>query len=134
MLVLPDKPTIYVDVDETLVSFEAKYKNCTKIKVGPENAKMPAYINEYVVDKIKEFRARDHTIVVWSAGGSEWAATIIRALKMEDYVSVVMSKPAWFFDDQPAINYMPEGNRIYLRFDGTYVDLGGYSPDAGDEE
>lgn len=126
MLVLKEKPTVYVDVDETLVSFEARYKSCAKIKVGPEGAKMNAFINEYVVDKIKEFRARGHNVIIWSAGGADWAHTVVKSLKLEDYVDAIMPKPSWFFDDQPSTTYMPESNRIHIRFDGSQVDLGGY--------
>lgn len=129
MLVLPDKPTIYVDVDDTLVTFNPRYKSCAKIKVGPEGARMNAFVNEHVVDKIREFRARGHNIVVWSAGGAAWAHTVVVALKLEDSVAVVMSKPAWFFDDQPSSNFMPEANRIHITHDGDYVDLGGFIPE-----
>ena len=120
MLVLNDRPTIFVDVDETLVSFDTTVEGHSLLLPNGSTV----YVNQNVLDKIEEFHNREHQIVVWSAGGANWAKTIVETLGIEYMVLAVMSKPAWFFDDQPALNFMPEANRIHMNFDGTYKKTG----------
>jgi hypothetical protein len=51
---------------------------------------------------------------VWSAGGHEWAEKAVRMLGIEEYVDVVMSKPAWWIDDLPANKILNGNSEIYL--------------------
>ena len=100
MKVLTGTKTVYFDVDNTLV-FSAK--------------ECPSFLGDTVVigcrqwvvheehrELIYDFKARGHTVVVWSAGGAEWAASVVRALGIEDEVDLCISKPDWYFDDKAA--------------------------------
>jgi hypothetical protein len=60
------------------------------------------------------FHARKQPIIVWSAGGWEWALRVVQELQLEEYVHCVMSKPAWYMDDLTAEEILPEVNRIFL--------------------
>ena len=127
MFVLESELVVYFDVDETLISFDERYKNLPKKKIGPEGSRLDGYINEKLIAKIKEHRARNHAIVVWSAGGYQWALDVVTALKIEDHVDAVMAKPRWFYDDQPSNVFMDDKVRIHYRIDGSYVQTdGGY--------
>ena len=54
-------------------------------------------------------RSRDHTIVVWSAGGYKWAEAAVKALGLTKFVDVVMCKPSWIYDDlDPGGVFMPK--------------------------
>ena len=44
-------------------------------------------------------KARGYSIVVWSAGGSDWAEVAVEALGIEDWVDVVMPKIDFHLDD-----------------------------------
>lgn len=110
---LPEKPTVYFDVDNTLVFAQSDLSMT-------ERANLPAvYINgrqfykhDNHIEKIKEFKARGHNVIVWSAGGSGWAQMVVYALELSPYVDLVLSKPYWYFDDLDVKEWMKD--RCYI--------------------
>lgn len=60
------------------------------------------------IEQLKLHKLRGHTVIVWSAGGWEWAEAAVRALKLEKYVDLVIEKPRWAYDDLPPNEYMPK--------------------------
>lgn len=60
------------------------------------------------VQAVKNHHLRGQTVIVWSAGGWEWALAAVRALGLEDYVDLVLEKPRWAYDDLPPNEYMPK--------------------------
>lgn len=114
MKVIESTKSVFFDVDDTLViwQFDDDEKNLAiDFGVRPGITEM-AVPNEYHIKLLKEFAARGHTVVVWSAGGWEWAKHVVEVLGLEKYVDLVMSKPDWYIDDKPANYFM--GNPIYL--------------------
>lgn len=129
----PDKPTVYCDVDDTLVKWGSpnspeEEKNSVVVVVPAhkythiieeteqkyENIQYEqrvVLIKEHI-NQLKEHKRRGHVVVVWSAGGSEWAAAVVKAVGLESYVDVVISKPSWYIDDLPANEFM--GKRVFL--------------------
>lgn len=107
MIVIKSTPVVYFDVDNTLVSPGYSYLN--GMKLGGIYWK----INVPHVKLIKEMKARGHTIVVWSAGGPKWAAQVVKKLKLQDHVDLVIEKPRWYFDDKPASEWMGQPDYIY---------------------
>lgn len=69
-------------------------------------------VHESMVRLLKEESHRGAYILVWSRGGYEWAANVIRALHLEEYVDQVMSKPITYFDDKNVAEWMKD--RVYL--------------------
>lgn len=55
---------------------------------------------------------RGYGIIVWSANGKEWAEKIVKRLKLEEYVDIVMTKPSKYLDDKPVQEWMP--SQIHL--------------------
>jgi nicotinamidase-related amidase len=105
MFVIENDKSLFVDVDDTLVIWEGTtYRPHTKH-----------------IELIKKFHQRGMPIIVWSAGGHAWALRIVKELQLEPYVTAVMSKPAWFVDDLPAEEFLPEINRIYLKDEHSEV-------------
>jgi predicted HAD superfamily phosphohydrolase YqeG len=99
MITIKGDRILYCDVDDTLIMWNethASYK-----------------ANETHIKLIKEHKLRGHTIVVWSAGGCEWAERIVIELGLEEYVDLVICKPSWFCDDLTSAEFLPEVNRIY---------------------
>lgn len=116
-VVLHSVAITYVDVDETLIFWEAKdidaddcvievtdpYINGTRVKVVPHWRNIRLLQRKF---------GQGHKIVVWSAGGSEWAETIVKALKIEPFVHLILSKPTHIIDDKEMKDWgVP---RIYL--------------------
>lgn len=65
------------------------------------------------IAQLKQHFLRGHTIIVWSAGGWEWAEAAVRALGLQDFVHLVIEKPVWYYDDLPANEIL--GKRYYLK-------------------
>jgi len=118
MIKLSDKPTLYVDVDDTLVMWnsfdmpESKQGDFLNIPCGNET--VTVYPHRAHIDLLKQFKARGHNVVVWSQGGSDWAETIVNTLGLQDLVDVILTKPNWFVDDIPATVFLPDSNRIWI--------------------
>lgn len=111
MYKLPNGPTVYFDVDNTLVFSKTEFPD---IEGSPLVIRDRLFtVHDAHVELLKDFKARGHTVVVWSAGGSTWAETVIKSLDLVNYIDVVVNKPTWFFDDKQADEFMFEGIRYY---------------------
>jgi len=107
---LPDRPTVFFDVDDTLVMWRPALPHEKRVQFGPDIYAVPSEAHIY---KLKEHHARGHIIVVWSQGGGEWASRVVKALGLDKYVMITASKPAWFYDDKSADYFMPEHIRVF---------------------
>jgi hypothetical protein len=64
--------------------------------------------NHWTIGKLKDLKAKGYTVVVWSAAGWIWAEAVVKALKIEDIVDLVMSKPDICIDDLPPNEWIRE--------------------------
>lgn len=103
---------IMIDVDNTLVFSLREYPHEVTHEVVKINGRK-FWVHAPHIEMIKDFKARGHSIVVWSAGGAEWAESVVIALKLEELVDLVISKPDWFIDDKKASEFMDESKRFY---------------------
>lgn len=71
------------------------------------------YVHEPMVRLLKEEIHRGATVFVWSRGGYEWAAEVLKALKIKSTKLYVLSKPHAYFDDIPIEQWLT--NRVYLQ-------------------
>jgi FMN phosphatase YigB (HAD superfamily) len=117
MLVIDSDKVTFFDVDDTLVKWSFSQEEADQYGIkfnnfGYETLLVPHRTH---IEQLKKHRARGHKIIVWSAGGYDWAAEVVKVLGLEDAVDLVISKPTWFYDDLPASHFLPEGNRIYIK-------------------
>lgn len=126
MIVIPCKQTTFYDVDDTLVMWDATPEElaehgidfeCPGSLVFFDEEDKPHYApgwkarlvpHRYHIEQMIKHKMRGHTNIVWSAGGYDWAEAVIRALKLERYVDLVISKPIWCYDDLPANEFIPK--------------------------
>jgi hypothetical protein len=90
----PDMPRVYIDLYAT--------GGVRPMELIPNQKNINLFI---------KFRKMGYRMIVWSQTGADWAEAVVKALGMEPYVDVVMSKPRWFFDDRPAEGWM--GTQIW---------------------
>ena len=107
MFVVPEGRIAYFDVDDTLLEWvESDIQNGTCIthndRVFWRNA-----IQENIDELIRQAEAGTR-IVVWSAGGSGWAETVVNALQLADYVDCILTKPDHVYDDKDPKTWMPK--------------------------
>lgn len=121
---VPTAPHFYFDVDNTLIHLLNKHdiNNDDLIEIGINefcNATGPyaaydLYFNKQMVDLLLASHARGHIIVVWSAGGADWARTVANAIEKRwgKCVDFCLSKPTWWADDKTSEHVLPDVNRV----------------------
>lgn len=99
------------DVDGTLVLHEnpdtIPEEERAYIPDPVSNEKIVVRINRPMIRLLKESRARGSFVIVWSRGGYAWANNVIRALKLNNYVHLIISKPMAYFDDTEVQAWLP---------------------------
>lgn len=113
MVEFKDNRTCYFDVDDTLV----EWKLCSERDVDAIRIEQDGHVfyKKCIVDHVEELKNQKmtgNTVVVWSAGGAEWAATVIKALNLEEYVDVCLTKPDFYYDDKDVQDWFPR-KRFY---------------------
>lgn len=107
MKVAKNDNLICFDTDDTLVTFK-KIEGIEPIFIGSGEFKQAVYPISEHVQAIKNSKTRGHYVVVWSQGGHEWAQQVVEALGLTEFVDLVMSKPAWIYDDLDPSEWMPK--------------------------
>jgi hypothetical protein len=122
MKVIKSEYNTFWDVDGTLVSHDLDFKGPTVCVDDPVSGRMIEVVeNEAMTRLMREEKHRGAYIVVWSRGGYEWAANVIKALGLEDAVDAVMSKPVSYMDDLPVQDWLQ--HRVYLPFTAKYKNV-----------
>lgn len=115
--VIKNDITVWFDVDDTLVVYNYPPDKIDEtILVAVDNVEhayqLRLWPHKQHIERLKQFKARGQAVFVWSQGGHEWAAAVIKALNLEEYVDVICCKPMWIFDDLPASAWL--GARSYI--------------------
>lgn len=97
----------YFDVDGTLIEwgYSPNWKEGA-LRIECEGITwfcMPITVH---VEQLKCHAARGHTVIVWSKGGEPWAKAVVKALNLEQFVTVCLEKPRWFYDDEKPAKFM----------------------------
>jgi hydroxymethylpyrimidine pyrophosphatase-like HAD family hydrolase len=85
MQVIKSHRIVYFDVDDTLViwdwkSIDPEGKGLLQI-ADPNSSHMELVLpHERHIALLKQFKARGHTVVVWSQGGWDWASSVVKSL------------------------------------------------------
>ncbi len=122
MEVIKDKKSIVTfDVDETLIMWGKDTDKKISITLeGEDGFTMDVTPHAAHIELLKDFKkVCRYTVVVWSQSGWDWALAVVKALELEDYVDLVMSKPSRHVDDLPCNLWM--GQRIYKEFEDENV-------------
>lgn len=100
MITFKNDMSFFCDVDNTLIMWE---KNGHTWK--PHNAH---------IELLKRAKIRGQFVVVWSAGGGEWAEKAIDLLGIREFVDIAIGKPMWWVDDLTADEILFKHNKIFL--------------------
>lgn len=120
-IVVDKESTIFFDVDDTLVMWGIKVKKKQKLVAitNPHDGSQE-YLAPHAghIKVLKDRKARGSYIVVWSSGGYAWAKAVIKALKLEKHVDLIMTKPHMYVDDKKASQFM--GEHLYIPYGSGY--------------
>ena len=115
MEVFQGNRTVYFDVDDTLMEWkqcDPSFRDACRIENnGFVFYKRPINIH---VEELKNQKMAGNTVVVWSAGGAKWAEAVLRALKIEQYVDVVLTKPDFYYDDKDVDYWFPKKRYFHM--------------------
>ena len=115
MKVIESTRSVFCDIDDTLVIWDWQVldpEGINLVYVGEGSNTVAVLPHLRHIELLKQFKARGHTVIVWSQGGQGWAKAVVEKLGIEEIVDIVMSKPSWYIDDLHASAFM--GQNIYL--------------------
>ena len=115
-MIILEKPTVFFDVDDTLVMWDETLKGDT-VCISCDDHLVHMAINKGNLEELKRHGSRGIDVIVWSKGGVHWAKQVVRALKLEKYVAVIMAKPFCYYDDLEN----PLGQRRHYKFGERYA-------------
>lgn len=112
--------TIFVDCDDTLVMWGKAKEGEKVIAITNPHDGTQDYLRPHQghIRVLKDRKARGSYIVVWSAGGFAWANAVVKALGLESYVDLIMTKPHMYIDDKKADAIM--GEHLYIPYGNGY--------------
>ena len=104
MQVVDNSHIICFDVDDTLVMWlwdQAEREKHAKdlIEVGKGNFKTLLLPHFQHIELLKRYKAKGKVVIVWSQSGNQWAEEVVKALKLEEFVDFVFTKPEKYVDD-----------------------------------
>lgn len=118
-----EKP-VYFDCDDTLVMWKGlghwdnEEPGVVPVKCVFDNSEIYLKPHTKMIEKLKTLHARGMYIVIWSAGGYEWAKAVMEALQLQKYTHLVIGKPIMMFDDLPTEEAL--GKTKYIPYDKEY--------------
>jgi len=124
MYTAPSEHSIFFDVDDTLIiwsdNFAMPFDGAVRV-VCPHDGQVSYHSpHKRHIGFLKKQKAKGMTVVVWSASGVGWAASVVKALELENYVDVVISKPDKWVDDLVNPAHVL-GTRLYLDENGNSI-------------
>lgn len=117
---LNNENPVFFDVDETLVLAPTADTGKMHLKeialvadpINP-NETIIRLKHHAMIRLLKEEFSKGSYVIVWSRGGKDWAKAVVKALNLQDYVNLVMTKPMVYFDDLPIEQWLPY--RVYIK-------------------
>lgn len=126
MQVFDTDQVVTIDCDDTLVMWPENQKifpyNQSHTQPYPGSLPVPdpydGSLNHLTphqkhIDLVKKYKGRGYLVIVWSAGGVKWAEQVVKALALEPFVDIVLSKPSKYVDDLHCEKWM--GQRVYIK-------------------
>jgi phosphoserine phosphatase len=107
--------TVFFDCDQTLVMWGME-EDSRAIVFEVYDQKFKLVPHQKHIDRLKFHKAEGFKIVCWSAGGEDWAKTIVKTLGLEQYVDYCLSKPSYYYDDLPTEKILHKHHRMYYEF------------------
>jgi hypothetical protein len=103
---------VMIDCDDTLILWDkSEHDPSTYIEINCYGQTSVVVPHQKQLNTIHKFIKLGYTLIVWSASGWEWAEAVGKAVGIDDYVQLYLSKPRYYMDDIPCNEWM--GPRVY---------------------
>jgi phosphoserine phosphatase len=103
-VVINKERLVHYDVDDTLIMWENVWEPGEgKIPVVDPYDGKTLYFRPHKehIRSLKHHTRAGWFVVIWSAGGWEWANAVAKALEIYTFADMIMSKPIKCYDDMP---------------------------------
>ena len=97
---LPDRKTVFCDVDETLVLWKDDPTDLQNSVIPVANGNLVVRFHKRHIQLVKQFYVIGWNVIVWSQGGSDHAEHIVKACGLENYIHAILPKPEVVMDDK----------------------------------
>lgn len=97
---LPDKKSVYVDCDETLILWKDDPMDLQNSVIQVANGNLVVKFHRRHIELVKQFYSIGWNVIVWSQGGSDHAEHVVKACKLENHIHAIVPKPDVFLDDK----------------------------------
>lgn len=112
MQVIDSERVVMVDTDDTVCLWDlSEYPDKDRVILNCFGSKAELVPHEKNINTLRKFHKLGYTIIMWSATGAKWAACVAKAVGIEDIVTLVISKPRYYFDDIDCKEWM--GPRLW---------------------
>jgi FMN phosphatase YigB (HAD superfamily) len=111
MITLADNNVAFFDVDDTLIHWKCpagRERDIIEIQIDENHFSAFVVPHRVHIERLKRHKVIGNAVVVWSRSGSEWAEAVVKALDLEGYVDICMSKPFYYYDDKKCCEILGE--------------------------
>jgi len=107
---------VVLDCDNTLIMHDFQTNVGTIKIINPYDGAIHfVKIHERHKELLRQYKAKNFHITVWSNNGARWAETVVKALGLEAYVDEVRCKPIKYVDDQADAGHVV-GSHVYIPY------------------
>lgn len=113
MEIISNDHVVCFDVDETLIIWHWDQYKKTELSEANQliDIKMDNYSTSVEpfkehIELLKRYKAKGKFIIVWTQSGYKWGEAVVKALGLEEYVDLVLTKPEKYVDDLDANEWM----------------------------
>lgn len=115
MKVIKNDKIVMCDVDSTLLEYNlSSYPNEDRVHLNLTNDKtfeMIAVPNKKNINLLIKLAKLGYSIILWSRSGSLWAEEAGKKLDIDKYITLYLTKPLYYIDDQQSQDFM--GTRLW---------------------
>lgn len=109
---LQSHKVVMVDCDDTLIMWQtSEYPELLLVDIPYGPYEPTVGINQKNVNLVKKLAKLGYTIICWSQSGFDWAQAVSRAVGLQEYVSLYLTKPRYYVDDLKSDAWI--GERIW---------------------
>lgn len=108
---LDNNNVAFFDVDDTLIHWKCPPGREDDImSIGIEGNPFHASVvpHRVHINRLIRHKMIGNAVAVWSRSGVEWAEAVVKALDLEEYVDLVLSKPFYYYDDKTCCEILGE--------------------------
>jgi len=113
MEIVENDHVVCFDVDSTLIEwiwdqFEKSelYDQGNLIDIRMNNYATSVKPHKVHIELLKRYKAKGKFVIVWTQSGYAWGEAVVKALGIEEYVDVILTKPEKYIDDLKADEWM----------------------------